>query len=138
MKLSCFKFLLLTYLSISSVAKVTPNWWTKQAGIEIANESLLNNLLIGEGKTKFIVIDFYWEKCPDCEHILEEWNKIVNNGYSKFNGEVIFTQIEGKRNFDTIAVNYDINWYPTLIILAPHTYGTVYQRFPTSLGETQD
>ena len=138
MRLLCFKFLLLIYLTMSSLAKVTPNWWTKQAGIEIENESLLHDLIIGEGKTKFIVIDFYWERCPDCENILEVWNNIVHDSYSKFNGEVILTQVEGKRNFETISQNYGIKNYPTLVMLAPLTYGTQYQWYPRTLPETQD
>ena len=70
------------------------------------------------------MIDFYWERCPDCENILEVWNNIVHDSYSKFNGEVILTQVEGKRNFETISQNYGIKNYPTLVMLAPLTYGT--------------
>ena len=61
-----------------------------------------------------------------CEDLQPEWNQLVTELYSKFNGEVIFTLVEGKRNYETITVNYNVQNYPTLIVLGPRTYGTKY------------
>ena len=61
-----------------------------------------------------------------------EWNNAVNELYSKFDGEVVFTLVEGKKNYETISRNYDIREFPTLLVIGPRTYGTVYQKYSTT------
>ena len=129
----CFNLILLFLFCYMSVAKrVTPNWWTKSAGLKLDDNAMLNDLLSGEGRKKFVVIDFYMENCWDCEVFQPEWNNAVNELYSKFDGEVIFTLVEGKKNYETISRNYDIREFPTLLVIGPRTYGTVYQKYSST------
>ena len=68
MRNMCFKLILLFSLCYMSVAnRVTPNWWAKSAGLRIEDNAMLSDLLAGEGRTKFVVIEFYMENCWDCE-----------------------------------------------------------------------
>ena len=53
----------------------------------------------------------------------------MNELYSKFDGEVVFTLVEGNENFETISRNYNVREFPTLLVIGPRTYGTVYQKY---------
>ena len=103
-------------------------WWQQAKGTLIKNNKDFENYMNKEGAESFVVVDFYMPACGWCQKFMPEWNQVVEDISKAANGEVKFIKIDGTVNRQ-LAQRYDVQSFPTFIIITPGTAGMEYLRW---------
>lgn len=90
---------------------------------------MLEDYILGESQNSFIVIDFYMPACFYCEQFMPDWNRVVMDA-DYGNGLVKFIKVDGTK-IKQASQLYNVDSYPTFIIIPPGTEGMEFQRWRT-------
>ena len=76
-------------------------------------------MLNGELKEKFVVIDFYMQYCKWCYFIMEDFNRIIDDFTGWYGADqVAFLKVDGQIIWE-LAQRYQVMYFPAFIAIAP-------------------
>ena len=104
------------------------NWW-KQAHGTMTNgiQDFQENVEKG-GKEQLVIVDFFMPACHYCVKFMPAWNKIVDEFKAEYGDNIQFLKVDGTED-RVSATRYQIQTFPTFIMLEPGTYGDEWQKW---------
>ncbi|CDW79110.1 protein disulfide [Stylonychia lemnae] len=105
------------------------NWWEQSLAKPIHSSQEYFDLLGGEGKNKFVFIDFYMEYCSWCYYILADFNQLIEDMNEWYGEEKVeFIKVDGNK-IKKLQELYKVPSYPYFVAVVPGTNGKTYSAF---------
>ncbi len=105
-------------------------WWMQAKGTPLRDSDEFDNYMATEGVSSFVVVDFYMPACSWCEKFMPDWNRVVDDFKRSSDGLVKFTKVDGTQARN-LAQRYEVQSFPTFIIILPGTDGMQFSKWKT-------
>ena len=104
------------------------NWWKESKGTKTSSAGEFQGLVEEAGPDTFIVVDFFMPACKYCVEFMPSWNKIVDEFTAEYGDKIKFVKVDGMEDGWT-SDRYNIESFPSFIILQPGTFGEKFNRW---------